>query len=89
MTHEEWQQKLETEGYQQIYVHTDPPHFEYPEHEHPVRTAHIILAGGMTIWEEGRQVDLKMGDRYDVVANALHEAKMGPEGCTYMIGIRT
>lgn len=84
-----WEKQLEVEGFSQIYVHQDPPFLEYPEHEHPVRTAHVILSGGMTIWSGGREVELRAGDRFDVLADVLHAARIGSEGCVFLIGIRT
>ena len=28
----------------------------------------------------------KAGDRFDVPANVVHRARIGPQGCVYMVG---
>lgn len=88
MTEVEARKLLELDGFTQIYVHKDGPNFEYPEHEHPVHTAHIILKGGMTIWQGGKERMLAVGERMDFEKGTPHTAKMGPEGCIFVTGIR-
>jgi quercetin dioxygenase-like cupin family protein len=50
------------------------------------RIAHIILDGEMTLSMRGKSKTYRTGDRCHVPAGAVHAARMGPEGCRYMIG---
>jgi quercetin dioxygenase-like cupin family protein len=44
------------------------------------------FSGEMELTMSGVTYHLKPGDRCDVPANTVHSAKMGPHGCTYLIG---
>jgi hypothetical protein len=65
-----------------------PPGTLYPEHTHTQETAHIILSGEMTLTMNGRTMTYRAGGRCDVRAGTVHSAKMGPQGCRYLIGER-
>jgi mannose-6-phosphate isomerase-like protein (cupin superfamily) len=77
---------LRKEGFSGIFIHRDRPHAYYPDHTHRGITAHIVLEGRITVTSGGRTVTYGPGERFDVPAGALHSAKIGPEGCLYMIG---
>ncbi len=79
-------EKLREEGFTSTYVWEDGPNAFYPDHTHPSMTAHIILRGEMTVICEGKPQTVKEGDRFDVPAHAIHSARMGPQGCRYLIG---
>lgn len=68
------------------YVWTDKPNMRYADHTHHAISAHIILKGEMELIVEGKKHILREGDRFDVPANAVHSACMGPEGCSYLVG---
>lgn len=80
------EQQLHREGFRHTYVWSDGPGAYYSDHTHGSETAHVILDGEMTLSMEGRSVCYRMGDRVDVPAGAVHSARMGPEGCRYLIG---
>lgn len=84
----ELEAQLRAEGYRRIFVWQDPPHAHYPEHTHPTETAHIILEGEMTLTQQGQTRTFRAGQRFDVPAGARHSARMGPEGCRYLVGER-
>ena len=86
MDEKQWEKHLAAEGFGNIFVWTDGPHVFYPDHTHGKTTAHIILEGEMTIVSEGAAQTVKAGGRFDVAANAVHSATMGPKGCQYMVG---
>lgn len=86
MNEKECEQKLREEGFRNVYVWRDAPNAFYSDHTHAETAAHIILDGEMTVTSEGRTQTLKAGERFDVPANTVHSAKMGPKGCQYMIG---
>jgi mannose-6-phosphate isomerase-like protein (cupin superfamily) len=84
------QRKLESqllsEGFSHTYVWQDGPHTFYPDHTHAGLTAHIILDGEITLTMGGVSKTYRVGDRCDVPAGAVHSARMGPQGCRYLIG---
>jgi mannose-6-phosphate isomerase-like protein (cupin superfamily) len=79
---------LHQEGFLRTYVWQDGPNAFYPDHTHAEETAHIILAGEMTLTQGGETRTYGAGERCDVPAGAVHSAKMGPRGCRYLIGER-
>ena len=78
--------QLESEGFSHTYVWEDGPNAHYPDHTHPVGTAHVILSGEMKLTMNGDSKTYRAGDRCDVPAGAVHSARMGPKGCRYLIG---
>ena len=81
------EQQLRREGFRQVYVWEDRPHAFYPDHTHGGETAHIILDGEMTLTCGGSTTTYRAGERPpDVPAGAVHSARMGPQGCRYVIG---
>ncbi|HXN54046.1 MAG TPA: cupin domain-containing protein [Candidatus Acidoferrum sp.] len=79
---------LEQEGFSHTYVWQDAPNASYPDHRHSTETAHIILRGEMTLTMDGDSRTYRAGERCDVLAGAVHSARMGPNGCRYLIGER-
>ena len=86
MTGNVWEKKLREEGFTMTYVWEDGPNVFYPGHTHSLTTAHIILEGEMTVTCEGNTQVVNEGGRFDVPANTIHSARMGPRGCRYLIG---
>jgi quercetin dioxygenase-like cupin family protein len=83
---EKLQSQLRQEGFSHTFVWQDGPRAFYPDHTHAGRTAHIILEGEMTLTMDGKSETYRAGDRCDVPAGAVHSAKMGAEGCRYLVG---
>lgn len=77
---------LQAQGFATTYIWQDGPGVKYREHVHETETAHIILAGEMTLTMGGRSQTFRAGERCDVPAGAVHSAEMGPHGCRYLIG---
>ena len=88
MDEKELAKQLEREGFSHTYVWQDGAKAFYPEHTHDTETAHIVLSGEMTLTMDGRTEAFRAGGRCDVPAGAVHSAKMGPNGCRYLIGER-
>jgi quercetin dioxygenase-like cupin family protein len=86
LNEEEFGAQLRRQGFSRVYVWQDAAGAFYPEHTHEGLTAHIILDGDMTLRMRGSSKTYHAGERCDVPAGALHAARMGPEGCRYMIG---
>jgi quercetin dioxygenase-like cupin family protein len=81
-------EQLAQEGFSRTYVWQDEANAFYPDHTHPEETAHIILSGEMCVTVAGRTMTYRAGERCDVPAGTVHSAKMGPQGCRYLIGER-
>jgi mannose-6-phosphate isomerase-like protein (cupin superfamily) len=88
LNEEEFREQLLRQGFSRVYVWQDGAGTFYPDHTHEGVTAHIILDGEMTLSMRGGSKTYHTGDRCDVPAGAVHAARMGPEGCRYMIGER-
>ena len=82
------ERNLRDEGFSRTYIWQDGSYANYTDHAHPVETAHIILEGEMTLTASGASRTYRAGERCDVPAGAVHSAKMGPQGCRYLIGER-
>lgn len=79
-------EKLHSEGFTHTFVWQDLPDAFYPDHAHHTLTAHIVLQGEMRLTMNGNSNVFREGDRCDVPAGVVHSAKMGPQGCRYLIG---
>jgi quercetin dioxygenase-like cupin family protein len=79
---------LGEEGFGHTYVWEDGPNTNYPDHTHAEETAHIVLSGEMTLTMSGKAQTYRAGERCDVPAGTVHSARMGPQGCRYLIGER-
>lgn len=88
MDEEKLARTLAQEGFRYTYVWHDGPHVSYPDHTHPVETAHVILNGEMMLTMDGESRTYREGERCDVPAETLHSARIGPSGCRYLIGER-
>jgi mannose-6-phosphate isomerase-like protein (cupin superfamily) len=78
--------ELRAEGFLHTYVWQDGPYAFYSNHRHAVATAHIILEGEMTLTQGNETKTYRAGERCDVPAGAVHAAKMGLQGCKYLVG---
>jgi len=86
LTEKELEEKLKREGFSGIFVHRDYPNAYYPDHTHSGTTAHIVLEGDIAVTSEGKTTTFEPGQRFDVPAGVVHSAKIGADGCRYMIG---
>lgn len=77
---------LAQEGFPHIYEWHDEPGVEYPAHAHKGKVSIYILNGGLTFWFSTEEVTLQQGDRFDVPVGKKHTAKVGPDGCTFLVG---
>ncbi len=86
MNKELLKQKLADEGFVHIFEWKDAPNTEYEAHAHQGAVSMYILEGGITFWFESEEIELKQGDRFDVPLGKEHTAKVGPSGCTFLVG---
>jgi quercetin dioxygenase-like cupin family protein len=83
---DKFKEQLQRQGFSRVYVWQDAAGALYPEHTHEGLTAHIILDGEMTLSMRSSSKTYHAGERCDVPAGAVHSARMGPDGCRYLIG---
>jgi mannose-6-phosphate isomerase-like protein (cupin superfamily) len=86
MNHAHLEAQLHAEGFHHTYVWQDGPHAHYADHTHASETAHIILDGEMSLTMAGQSRTYSVGERCEVPVGTLHSARMGPQGCRYLIG---
>jgi len=79
-------EKLKSEGFERVYAWEDPPRAYHSNHTHPTETAHIVVKGRIDIVLYGKTHRLEKDDRLDVPANEVHSARVGKDGCRYIIG---
>ncbi len=85
MNEQEITEQLVKEGFGEVSVYEDGPGFEYAVHTHEKLTAHVILAGSMKLVDVKGVKELVVGERFDIPSGTVHSAKMGSEGCKYLI----
>lgn len=77
---------LESEGFNNIYEWTDEPDINYPPHKHKGKVSFYITKGEILMNLEGKEILIKEGERMDVPVGTLHSAKVGPDGCSFIVG---
>ncbi|MDP3881097.1 MAG: cupin domain-containing protein [bacterium] len=83
---EKIKKKLTADGYATIYEYDDGPGEKFSEHSHEGEQLMFIMAGEMKVEMNGKTYRLKFGDSLLFPANALHSAKIGAQGCSYIVG---
>ena len=61
MDEQQLTKQLQDEGFDDVYVWEDGPDMNYPPHQHPDVSAHIILAGEMTVTARWANPHLQTG----------------------------
>jgi len=72
------------------YSWSNGPNDRYAAHSHPYEKVLYCVDGAITFMleREGRQLELKPGDRMVLPAGTVHSALVGPAGCTCIEGQR-
>ena len=86
LSEKDYLKQLAAEGFSHMFVWQDGPNAFYTDHTHAGLTAHIILDGEMALTMNGRSQTYRIGERGDVPAGAVHSARMGANGCRYLVG---
>lgn len=86
MNKEELMQKLRDEGFPHIYEWHDEPGTVYPEHSHKGKVSFYVLEGSILMNIDGIHTIIRKGERLDVPVGHSHTAKVGTEGCTFIVG---
>lgn len=92
MTEEEIIKRLEGEGYDKVWSYDAEPNEIDEEHDHGFDTKLHILSGEVRIkkLQGGAITDflLKQEDQIEIPRHQVHSAKVGPEGCRYIVAER-
>ncbi|HEY4520751.1 MAG TPA: cupin domain-containing protein [Candidatus Paceibacterota bacterium] len=83
---EKMREKLESEGFTNIYEWTDEPNTIYPEHAHKGRVAFYVIKGSILINLDSKEIVIREGERINIPVGVSHSGKVGPEGCTFLVG---
>jgi quercetin dioxygenase-like cupin family protein len=85
LTKHEMIRELKTE-FPHVYEWTDKPHTEYPEHTHAGKVSFYVLDGSINMNIDGVHSVVTKGERLNVPVGVSHTAKVGTEGCTFIVG---
>jgi quercetin dioxygenase-like cupin family protein len=86
MGNDSLKEKLEAEGFKHVYEWHDEPGTDYPPHKHQGKVTLYITGGSLSFFIDGKVIELKDGERFDVPVGKEHTAKVGAEGCSYIVG---
>ncbi len=81
-------EELRKEGYENLYIWSDPPGTYYNWHIHPFDEVRWILEGEITIGTREKVFHLKPGDKLRVPARTEHWAEVSDKGVTYVCGTK-
>jgi uncharacterized protein YndB with AHSA1/START domain len=79
-------QQLDEAGFKNLQICPLPPHQDFGEHTHDVKTVHIILSGQLTVIDKDQSQTYQTGDQIEFPANTTHKALGGPEGGYMIVG---
>ena len=85
MNKESLKQQFISEGFPIVYEWTDGPNTEYMEHMHQGNVSFYVTRGEVHFLT-GIERIVKEGERIDVPIGVLHTARVGLDGCDYVIG---
>ena len=92
MTEKEVIKRLESEGYNKVWAYGAEPNEVDDEHDHNFDTKLHVLSGEIRIKKlsDGMIMDflLKKGDEIEIPRNQLHSARVGGDGCRYIVAER-
>lgn len=81
-----YKEKLASAGFKHIFDWRDAPRTIYPEHAHRDKVAFYIVKGSINMNINGEPCTFKVGDYCDMQPGVKHSAKVGDEGCTFVVG---
>lgn len=88
MNEKEWREQLAKDDFKEIWVRADKPNCEYEAHEHPVDTTHVVLRGSLQVKMNGKTYEIKENERLDIEKHIEHSAKIGSQGCTFLMAAK-
>lgn len=73
-------------GYRMVYEYEDPADKVVPDDNRTGDRLVIVLRGSIEVDMEGKKQVLKEGGEIFIPVQMPYSTKMGPEGCTYLVG---
>lgn len=73
-------------GYSIVSEYDDPAGEYFAIHTHPIEEYLVVMRGNLEINMEGKKYVLNPGDELLFPALMPHDARMGSEGCFYIVG---
>jgi len=86
MNIEDFKLQLEKEGFKHVYAWRDEPGTVYAPHSHKDKVSFYIAEGSVDFEVDDKKMILKEGDCLDVLPGTKHSAKVGSEGCLFVVG---
>ncbi|MBI2448895.1 cupin domain-containing protein [Candidatus Pacearchaeota archaeon] len=88
MNKQELVKQLKKEGFTDVRVCPLPPNTDTPEHTHDEHTVHVILSGGLEIFDSEGRKTYHPGDRIEFPAGTTHKAKGLTKSGKMIVGVR-
>jgi hypothetical protein len=79
------QEKLKQEGFPIVYEWHDKPGTVYENHAHQGKVSFYVIDGSVSM-SFGIERVVSIGERFDVPVGIEHSAKVGENGCQYVVG---
>ncbi len=79
---EEIAEMIQKEGFSPLVIN-DPANYVYRPHQHPETKLLVFLSGSMRVTVAGKSYECEPGDKLIIPGNTVHEAVVGPDGCTF------
>jgi quercetin dioxygenase-like cupin family protein len=86
MNQTEWEERLQQEGYNALTSMSFEAHAEIKEHSHFADTVQVILEGELTLFENNEVLIYAAGDRFLIPSRTTHHARVGSQGCQFLMG---
>lgn len=86
MNTDEIKNTLREEGFVNVYEWTDSAGTQYPQHLHKGKVCFYITQGSIHMMVNGKETTVHEGERFDVPVNTPHTAKVGDDGCKFIVG---
>lgn len=78
--------RLKAAGYETIFEYDDAAGEFFAEHTHPGEECLVVIRGSLEVNMDGKHHVCNVGDELIFPQMMPHDAKMGPEGCFYIVG---
>ncbi len=82
----DFKEQLKSEGFPFVFEWTDAPNTTYEPHLHKGKVTFYITKGQILVDILGEKLLINEGKRLDVPPGISHSAKVGPEGCSFVVG---
>ncbi len=85
-TKEQIIERLTGAGYETIFEYDDPAGELFADHTHPGEEYLVVIRGHIDVNMDRKHYSCGPGDELRFPQMMLHNARMGPEDCLYIVG---